>query len=258
MMRSGIHWLRSAVRANTVCLILGVGLLPATAQPLRDERVPLAYLVDRSLFKAVERGDALEFEIHLDPSCSEPVDSETVVVGSASDLWAEVVSIREIQDIGRRVRPIRLHYQMEPEGAFGRLYLRVTGPHIAPVGSDCQAQAVSIQEHVPDTLDTLQCADGSSVKWEQANAEWDCASEQVAGGALSCLSVSASLEGAASPYAATATCPEGSVRTGGGHGDVSAGSTVLSSQADGANGWFCSVAGAAPSGSCQALCCALE
>jgi hypothetical protein len=232
--------------------------LPAAAQPLRDERVPLIYLVDHASFAAVERGDALEFEIHLDASCSEAVDTETVIVGSAPDLWAEAVSSRRTRSMGRRVRPLRLHYQMEPEGAFGRLYLRVTGPHVEPVGSDCQAQAASIQEHVPDTLDTLQCADGSTVEWDQATAEWDCASGEVAAGALSCLSVSSSLEGEASPYAATATCPAGSVRTGGGHAGVLAGSTVLSSQADGANGWLCSVAGAEPSGSCQALCCTLD
>jgi hypothetical protein len=255
MMPSRRACLLGAAGGAAICL-LGAGPSPAAAQPAKDERVPVTYLVDRSLFKAVEQGEVLEFELYGDASCSEAFDGKTVVVGSDSELRAEVVSSRRI-GMERNVRPIRLHYEMEPETVFGRLYLRVTGPHIAPVGSDCQAQAISIQEQVPDKLDTLQCADGSLVKWHQARAEWDCAPDEVAG-ALSCLSVSASLAGAASPYAATATCPAGFVRTGGGHADVPVGSTVLSSQPDGANGWFCSVASAAPSGSCQASCCALE
>jgi hypothetical protein len=71
MTASGHCWLGSGARASAIYLILGVGLSPALAQPLDDERVPVAYLVDRSLFKAVERGEVLEFELHRDASCSE-------------------------------------------------------------------------------------------------------------------------------------------------------------------------------------------
>jgi hypothetical protein len=236
--------------------LIGLVAAPAAAQPVKGERVPVSYLVDRQDFRNLAPGEAILFELHSDPDCSEAVDSETVYAGAAPDLFAEVVSGREIGEAtpaGRR--PIRLRYTLQPSSASRRLYLRVIGAHVTPVGSACQAQAASIQEDLPDSLERLRCADGSVARWYQARGSWDCAP---ALRGMSCASVSSTLTGGASPFVATATCPPGTVRTGGGHFGVSPGDTVLDSAADASNGWFCAVAGATPSGSCQALCCALE
>jgi len=197
----------------------------ASAQPAKGERVPVSYLVARSAFRAVERGQQITFELHQGPDCGEALDSEVVTVGADPDFLVEGVASRALDPAVRSPRrPIRLRYVMEPTSSAGRLYLRVTGPGVEPVGAECQAQEASIRE----------------------------------GGALSCASVSSGISGAVPPYTATATCPPGTVRTGGGHSGVSASDVVLSSQADDANGWFCSVAGAAAAGACQATCCHVE
>lgn len=249
------NWLRVWPAVSAIGFIALVAE-PAAAQPVKGERVPVSYLVDRKEFRNIEPGEPIVFELHSDPDCSEAVDSETVYAGAAPDLFAEVVSGREIGEATPAGgRPVRIRYTLQPRSASRRLYLRVIGAHIAPVGSACQAQAASIQEDLPDSLERLRCADGSIVQWYQGRGSWDCAP---AIRPMSCTSVSSSLTGAASPFMATATCPPGTVRTGGGHFAVSSGDTVLDSAADGSNGWFCAVAGAAPSGSCQAVCCALE
>lgn len=246
------NWLHACA---ALALAWGMAAVPAAvaAQPLALEDVPVTYLVNRSGFKYVVSGSELTFELHADSACSGVVESEVVTVGDPN-LSVEGVSTRGIKGVAAPSgKPIRLHYVMSPTTFAGRLYLRVTGDNVVAYGSDCQPQAASIQEDVADTLESLSCADGEVAKWDDVGGAWECASD-----ALVCENVTALLAGGGAPFTATATCNAGTVLTGGGHSGVGAGDTVLSSQPDGANGWFCSVDQAAAAGSCVARCCAVQ
>ncbi len=248
--RRASRWAVSAVGLASTFLFLGL------AQPVGAEDVPVTYLVSRSEFKDATNGESLTFEIHEDPACSAAVDSEVVTVGDPALL---------IESVTRRIvkrapaadgQPVRLRFVMTPTTASGRLYARVTGVDVVPFVTECQAQSASMSE--PDSLESLTCADGEVAKWNAVSVAWECAADDDTLGALACATTSQGIAGAGSPFSATASCPVDTLLTGGGHSGIAAGDTLLSSQPDGANGWFCEVDGAAAAGSCYARCCAIE
>jgi hypothetical protein len=253
--------MKERIQRNTSARGLVAGLLASAfalglALPLSAEEVPVSYLVNRSSFKYVQSGHTLTFELHEDSACSAAVDSEDVVVG-VPEFSVENVSPRTVKGVTPvDGKPIRLRYVMTTTDAEGRLYLRVTGANITAVGSDCQVQAASTPQ--PDTLEALACADGEVAKWDAVGSAWECAVDDDTLYALACSNVSQALAGAGSPFSATATCAEGSVLTGGGHSGLAVGDTLLSSQPDGVNGWFCEADGAAAAGNCEARCCSIE
>lgn len=235
-----------------VAIVAGLAAT-ANAQPITTEDAPISFLVENRPLKKIEAGTLVNIEIHEDAACSAAVDTLDVPI---DDFFTEVVKPNKVKGIDKLPDSVRLHYVLTPADASGRIFVRMTGEHIVPVGGDCQAQAALIQEIVVPA--SLSCGDGDVVKWDDIGSQWVCAPDDNSIETASCRVVAASLAGVAAPFSATATCALGEFVTGGGHSGIQAGDTVLTSHPDGANGWFCAVDQAAAAGTCEAVCCAVS
>src|SRR5574338_243707 len=124
------------MRRLAVLLAASLAAAPAAAEPIAVE-----YFALRSAFKkSTTSPDVLQFDLYSDAGCTSLIDSDTLFASDA--LIGVYVDKRQRIKGGAPVRKaVRIQAVIDGPTTATAPYLRVTGPGIQPIGSDCQLQA---------------------------------------------------------------------------------------------------------------------
>ena len=119
-----------------VGIVLAAALLLASAA---HADVAARYAVDQKALKATLSTDMLAFAVYEDAACAELLFDVALSAGDAAITY-EQPKLKKIKGGPKPTKTTIIATVLSPPAFSGPLFLRVTGPGVISVGSDCQVQ----------------------------------------------------------------------------------------------------------------------